>query len=204
MTGFEIYNLCRKLQKRRVLTLDQYLNCSEYGFYEMLSSWSVGTKNYSTTELRDYISVVYNYDTELFNPYSLMDQKWEEIYTEWRKTNSTKELYFDVVRRSFDFITNFCIKNNISFDKYKQDWAIRHIRDKKIDGAVAVYLKLVDKKSLSKVQRILLKKFLTEYNIIVVRITNQELNNILASSTQDMKRILDVHASMNSLESKQK
>jgi ribosomal protein L22 len=123
-----------------------------------------------------------------------MDDKWEEVVTEWKKTRSTKALYFDTVKKSFIFITNFCLKNNISLDKYKKDYAIRHIREKKVDEAVAVYLKFFEKSKLNKIQKILLQDYLSKYNNIVVRIRDPELDSILANSTQEMKNVLSVCA----------
>lgn len=193
MTGYDIYCICRKYLKRNVPALASYIDSSEYGYFEMLSQWFV-EKGFMEQDTKNYINVIYNNSPETFDPYSIMDDKWEEVVTEWKKTRSTKALYFDTVKKSFIFITNFCLKNNISLDKYKKDYAIRHIREKKVDEAVAVYLKFFEKSKLNKIQKILLQDYLSKYNNIVVRIRDPELNTILANSAQEMKNVLSVCA----------
>jgi len=195
MTGYEIYCYCRKLTNWSIPSIETYKNSKEYGFYEMLSNWSIKTKKYSSEEMRNYILIVYNNDKVTFDPYDLMNDKWEALYTKWVKTKSTKNAYLNTVKESFNYITNFCLKKNISLDKYKAEWAAKHIRQELVDGAVAVYLKLIDKKSLKPIHKILLKKYLSEYNIIVVRIKDPTLNELLASSTEEMKRILETNVS---------
>lgn len=192
MTGYEIYKLCRSYQKRSCPSLDGYMNSKEFGYFELLSNWFVKEKHFPSSTVYDYINVVYNVDQENFDPYTLMEDKWDSIYVDWKKNRSTKALYLDTVKKSFIFITNFCIQKQISLDKYKKDYAIKHIREKLVDEAVAVYLALFDKKNLNKVQKILLQDILTKYNIIVVRIRDPELNSLLASSNQEMIKVLEV------------
>lgn len=199
MTGYEIYRLCRKLQKRNIPSEETYSGSKERGYYELLHEWSEKDKLMSSEDLQNYISVIYNADPVSFDPYTIMDEQWESKYIEWKKTRSTPARYFSTVRKSFDFITNFCISENISYDKYKRDWAAKHIRTNDIDGAVAVYLKLIDKRKLNKIQKLLLTSFLSQYNILVVRIQNPDLKLLLADLEQEMKRILEAYASMDSL-----
>lgn len=194
MSGYDIYSLCRRFQKRNIPQVESYVNLQEYGYYELLHQWFV-ERGFQLKEMKEYITVIYNHSPESFDPYTIMEDKWEEVFSEWKKTRSTKALYFDTVKKSFIFITNFCIKNSITLDKYKKDYAIRHIREKKVDEAVAVYLKFFEKNKLNKVQKILLQDYLSKYNNIVVRIRDPELDNILASSSQEMKKVLEVCAS---------
>lgn len=198
MTGYEIYCLCRKLLKRNIPSIETYSESKERGYYELLHEWSSKDKQLSSEDLRNYILVIYNENQTTFDPYTIMDSQWEETYIIWKKTKSTQSRYFDTVRRSFDYITNFCISENISYDKYKRDWAAKHIRTNDIDGAVAVYLKLIDKRKLNRIQKLLLKVFLSQYNILVVRIQNPDLKLLLADLEQEMKRILEAHASLSS------
>lgn len=192
MTGYEIYKLCRGYQKRSSPTLEGYKNSKEFGYFEMLANWFVKEKHFPSDDVFNYLNIIYNNNQDVFDPYSIMDEKWNEIYIDWKKNRSTKALYFDTVKKSFIFLTNFCVQKGIDLDKYKKDYAIKHIRENKIDGAVAIYLSLFDKKSLNKVQKILLQDILSKYNIIVVRIRDPELNSLLASSYQEMIKVLEV------------
>lgn len=196
MNGYKIYLICRKLNGWNSPSIDTYNESKERGYYEMLYNWFIKTLNFSEIEIRNYISVVFNYDKTNFDPYRLMDEKWMDEYIIWKKTKSSKYIYYETIKQSFIFITNFCIKKGISLDKYKSDYALRHVRDKKIDESVAVYLKFFEIKKLNKIQKILLKNFLSQYNIIVVRIKDPELNQLLADLTLEMKKVIEVSASI--------
>lgn len=195
MTGYEIYCFCRNKLGRNSPSYDTYSNSSEYGYYEMLHNWFISAKKFPTKEIKQYIEFIYCDNKELFDPYSIMDEQWEEKYLEWKRTKSTKALYFETVKKSFIFMTNFCIKNCITFDKYKKVYAIKHVRQHYVDEAVAVYLQFFDKNKMSKIDKILLNNLLTKYNNIVVRIRDPELNKLLASSYQEMIKVLEVSAS---------
>lgn len=199
MSGYEIYCICRRYLRRNKPPISTYISSDEYGYYENLNEWFVREKKFSTKEMENYINVIYNNGPETFDPYDLMDEKWDEVYLEWKRTKSTKLLYFDTVKQSFIFITNFCLKKGITLDKYKKEYAIRHIRERQIDEVVAVYLKFIEKNKVNKIEKILLQSILSKYNNIVVRIRDPELNNILASSEQEMKALLKVCASSNAI-----
>lgn len=198
MTGYEIYKMCRSFQHRRSPNYDTFVKSPEYNFYNSLAEWFTKKKKFTTQEVKDYLCVISNKSAAEFDPYDIIpnEQSWDEFYDIWKKTASSKSLYFEAVRNSFIFIQNFCIKRNISIDTYKRDWVIKHIRSGEVDSAVAIYLKLIEKSELSQVQKILLKHVLKQYNIILDRIRDSELNSLLAELKGDMDRTMKAHAGL--------
>lgn len=190
MTGYEIYCFCRRVVGWNQPSLDTYLASSEKPYYEMLSNYILQRRNLTTEQTYEFIRAVFNADKATFDPFKLVtDEAWN-AYMEWRKTLSTKGLYFEQIRKSFTLIENCCINNCIDLEQYKKEFALRHIRENKIDAAVAVHLQLVDIKKLTKVQKILLKSFLKEYNIIKIRLDTPELQQLLNELTMGMKNLL--------------
>lgn len=190
MTGYDIYCFCRTLMRRTRVPIDHYLDCKEINFYETLSKYFINSRHLNVDDIYDLIRTNYNKSTVTFNPYNLMDDEVYEDFIKWKNTLSTTELYFNEVRKSFIFIQNFCINNNISFEKYITTRAKKHIRERKIDFAVASYLKVIDRRTLNKIEKITLKKYLSQYNIIKIRLSNPELSTLLSHLFQEMKTLL--------------
>jgi hypothetical protein len=193
MNGYEVYKMCRTIQGWSTPSLEVYLNGKESPYYEMLVKFFINEKNLSVQHINDYLRAVYNNLQVEFDPYKLMNEEYWEIYETWLKTKSTKELYFQEIRKSFNFIENFCIGKSINLEQYKKAYAYKHIREKKIDYAVAVHLSLIDKDNLKKVERFMLKNFLSQYNIIVRRLSNTELNMLLTELTNGMNKLLNTY-----------
>jgi hypothetical protein len=176
--------------KRTRVPLDTYLKSTEYNYFETLNKYFINSRHLNVEDIYDLIRIQYNKSIITFSAYNLMD---DEVYTDfikWRNTLSTKHLYFEQVRKSFIFIQNYCINNNVSFEKYILTRAKKHIREEKIDFAVAQYLKLVDKRTINKIEKITLKKYLSQYNIIKIRLSNPELSTLLSHLFQEMKTLL--------------
>jgi len=191
MTGYELYSFYRQLVGWKATTLDNYLESKEFNFYESLKDFFVKIKKLNDDDIYDYIKLIYNKKLNTFSPYELMDNDIYELFENWKKTKSTKSLYHEEVVKSFLFIRNFCINKSVSFENYKIKYAIKHIREEKIDFCVAAYLKLIDKRKLKKIEKIILQKYLSQYNILMQRIDNNpELNTLLKSSFEDMSIIL--------------
>lgn len=196
MTGFEIYCFCRSaLQCRKAITYQQYIDGNEYGYFDGLSNYLIRQRKLDVHEIKDFIKC--NYLEENGNLYSLLSSTCWDRYIEWKKTESSIKIYYDTVWKSFKFIENFCIGKHINLDKYKSRWAAKHIREKKIDWAVAVYLKLIDIKNVKITEKILLKNFLTQYNILMHRISDQKLHTYLNNLENEMRGILSYSETNN-------
>lgn len=193
MTGYEIYCLCRSLNGWSKPSLETYLQSKEKPYFELLNDYFIKRKNFNVKDIRDYIKAFYHLNQSSFDVYKLMNEEANDAYIDWCKFKSTKRLYFEEVKKSFAFIENFCINKGISLSKYKLSYAAKHIREQKIDGAVAVHLQLINKNKLNKVEKLLLKNFLKQYNIIVVRLSNPELIVLLEQLTNDMTKLLQAY-----------
>lgn len=171
-------------------SLDAYLESKEKAFYESLHNYLIKKLNLTVDDVYNFLRINFNSNPNSFSAYSLIEEQAYEKYIEWKKKLSSKSLYFNEVKKSFTFIVNFCISNNITFENYKNKYSIKHIREEKIDYSVAVFLNLIDRRKLKKVEKIILKKYLTQYNIIYQRIFNPELNQILNDSFLEMTNLL--------------
>lgn len=186
MNGYDIYCFCRMMQGRNKPSLEVYLESKEKNYFEAVYEKFIKTLKLDVSSIYDYIKVNFEFNGANFNIYDLLDESCNEVYLNWKRTNSTKALYFDQVKRSFLFMQDFCINKNITFDNYKKKYAMRHIREHNIDYCVAYYLKLVDKDNLSSIEKIVLKKYLAQYNIIRHRICNTELKDLLNQLNSEM------------------
>jgi hypothetical protein len=186
MTGYEIYCLCRFVMHRSKVKAESFEKSSDRSFYQMLADAMMRDLKLTKKEVYDYIKVNYCRNPNTFQPYELLTETCQEYYRKWLKEQSTVPLYLNFVNKSFTFIENFCLKNNIDFDEYKYKYSQKHLREEKIDGAVAVYLSFVDRRKLRKIDKLLLKKFLNEYNIIEQRIRKPELKTLLERRSKEM------------------
>lgn len=190
MNGYDLYCYCRGLMGWNAPSVKSYTDSKEFGFYELLAKNFIENKHLNVEDIYNLIKVKYNKDPHTFNPYELLEDEVYEEFKKWRDTLSTKQLYFQAVTKSFKFIENYCINKNVSFEKYILTCAKKHIREEKIDYAVVSYLKLVDKSKLNKIEKIVLKKYLSQYNIIKYRLCNPELSTLLSHLYQEMKTLL--------------
>jgi hypothetical protein len=190
MTGYDVYCYCRKLIGWNRPSIETYVASSEKQFFEMLRDYLVEDKKLLDDEIRSYINANYSKEGMTFDPYHLMNQESWDTYRKWKLTQSTVPLYFEEVKKTFDYITNVCINKNITLNEYKRLYACKHIREKIIDWSVAVHLQLIDKNKLSKVEKLLLKQFLKEYKLIEVRLSIKELNQLMEDLTFNMNRLL--------------
>jgi hypothetical protein len=156
----------------------------------MLSEYLTNKLKLSDKESKDFIRCNYAKDEDNFNPFSLINEDCLDIYNRWKVKATNKFLYYEDVLNGIRFIENFCIGRNISFDEYVQKFSAKHIRENKFDWAIAVYCNMVDVEGLKKVEKILLKKFLSQYNIIKQRLNNGELVNIINERILQMKHLL--------------
>ena len=191
MKGYEVYCYCRGLIGWTKPNIETYLESKEKEFFEMICDYFIQDKHLKTEDIHNFLKANYHNNPTLFDPYKLLSHEAWEVYIDWKTNKSTPELFFQQVRKSFDFITNFCINKNISFDEYVRTFGVKHVREKKVDWTVAVHLQLVDRQKINKVEKLLLKNFLKEYSIIESRLYNQELKQLLAVLTHDMKRLLE-------------
>ncbi len=155
----------------------------------MLVLYFVRDRGLDKKAIANFMAANYSNDENFDIHDATSDVAWQ-VYTNWIKTKSTEALYYEEVKKSFMFIENMCINKNISLEEYKKAYAISHIREKKIDWAVAVHLKLIDKSKLKTVEKLLLKSFLTQYNIIINRLYNPKLSQLMSDLEDGMKRLL--------------
>jgi hypothetical protein len=189
MTGYELYLKIRSYKKYKRVPLETYLESSLKPLHENIIS-VFKNKGFTDGHIHDFLNCIHNSHIDLEPHNLLLDEAWE-IYNDWSKKNSSEVLYFEEVKKSFNFIENFCINKSISFDKYKKDYAVTHIREKKIDWAVAVYLELVDIKKIKPVEKLLLKPFISKYNSIITRLYNPKLNQLMSDLNEEMIKILE-------------
>ena len=185
MTGYEVSNICWRLMGRGKFKLDSYLNSKQKNFYEMLAKEFV-KNGMDLDAVRNYIQATYNADPVNFSPFELLSDDAKERYERWKRECSTKAVYLEHVREGFNFIENYCIRNKITFKHYCSNFLKKHLREGKVDSAIVVYMKLIDRSKLGKLDKILLKKFLKEYNIVEFRIANPELNKLLSERSKEM------------------
>lgn len=190
MTGYEIYCYCRALIRRNRPSEESYNQSHVSSYYNMLSEYLTNKLKLSDKDSKDFIRCNYAKDEDNFNPFSLINEDCLDIYNRWKVRNNNKFLYFEDVLNGIRFIENFCIGRNISFDEYVQKFSAKHIRENKFDWAIAVYCNMVDVKGLKKVEKILLKKFLSQYNIIKQRLNNGELVKLMNERILQMKHLL--------------
>jgi hypothetical protein len=188
--GYDVYLACRRIRGWTNSSLDNYLSGGNE-YYESLANYLFQIRNIDNEQMKEFIKVNYSADVNNFDPYKLMEEQAWQKYQEWKATNSTKALYFEQVRKGFMFIENFCTSNKIDLEHYKNYFAKKHIRENKIDYAVAIHLDLVDPKKLKKVEKILLQNFISQYNITKIRLSNPELKELLETLTEDMIKIIN-------------
>lgn len=191
MTGYEIYCQCRKLIGWNRPTIETYLESSEKQFFEMFKDYLIQDKKLTDKEIKDFLTANGHLSGRAFDPYHMLSQEAWDVYIKWKLTQSTVPLYFEQVRKTFDFITNLCINKNITFHDYRRLYASKHIREKTIDWSVAVHLQLIDRQKISRVDKLLLKQYLAEYKKIESRLSNKELNQLMVELTLNMKSLLD-------------
>lgn len=192
MTGYEIYCEIRGKMGRTIPGIDAYLKSENFNYYESLAKYLVRSRKLSSKAIKDFILSNYNNDPSTFNPFTLMEDQPYKIYIDWKMTNSSKALYFQSVIKSFKFIENFCISKKLLFENYKEQYAAKHIYHKKIEYVVAAYLKLVNIRKLKKrTDNLLLTSYKNQYNTIIQRISNLELNALLSKQTLEMNGILN-------------
>lgn len=189
ITGYFIYCTCRKVMGRTRVKLESFLGNSDKPFYEMMADL-MKKDSFTAKEIQDYISVNYNKNPKAFQPYELLSEEYKKTYEKWKSEQSTVGKYLQFVKKSFDIIENICLKENLTLEQYKKKYALNHIKDGIIDGSVAVYLKLVDRNKLTRINKILLKKFLADYNVIQHRIKQPELKTLLKDRTEEMLSLI--------------
>lgn len=189
MTGYDVFCICRKVMKRRKVSLDKYVESNQKNFYETLARFFVKS-GMNLKDVSCYVRRSYYNDPTNFQPFDLMDENAQKTYKKWKQTESSKALYFQHVNEGFDFIENFCIKNNLTLDQYKNKFLKKHIRQEKIDYSIPVYMKMIDRRKLNRIDKLLLKKFLEEYNIVQIRIENPEFETLLHKRSLEMRRLI--------------
>lgn len=190
MTGYELYRFCRSLRGWTSPEFETYLNSQSKGHYEKLSEYFIKTLRLDIKDIKQFIQLYYNKNPNTFNPHELFDECHVENYEKWKSTSSTKEQYYESIRKSFIFIENFCINNNTIFENYKKKYALKHVRENKIEYAVSIYLNLIDIKNLKSVEKIVLKKYLSQYNITMKRMSSSEMKEIMQLSYENLKNTL--------------
>lgn len=190
MTGYDIDCICKKLIGWKIPTLETYLKSKEKAFFEILHNYYINIRHFSDKDIKNHILVNYNNDKNTFDYYKLIDTEAFDRYLQWKNTKSTVALYYEQIKKSFNYIENFCINNNVSFENYIKKYAIKHTREKKLEYTVVSYCKLISKDKLNRVQKIFLKQYLSEYNSIEQRLCNPELIKYLSRLFQEMKTLL--------------
>lgn len=177
--------------KRRVITFDQYKVSTKNGFYEKLARYFTKA-GMNFDDVSCYIRRAFHNDPANFQPYDLMSEDAQEIFKKWKQTESSKAVYFQYVNEGFDFIENFCIKNKLTLEQYTNEFLKKHIRQGNVDYSIPIYMKLIDRRKLKKIDKLLLKKFLNQYNIVQIRINNNpEFEILLHERSLEMRRLID-------------
>jgi len=189
ITGYLIYCKCNKLKKKYVLSFDKYLNCSYKNYFEAMAKLFID-RGLTEKDVDGYICCVYNNDVKGFDPFSLINEDNDKLYEEWEKNKSTVSLYLQHVKEGFDFIENYCIKNNLSFEDYCEQYIKSHVRENKVDEAIVVYMKLIDRRKLKRVEKILLRSFINNYDNVKLRILDKNLNALLKERSESMLKTI--------------
>jgi hypothetical protein len=154
-------------------------------------------------EIKNYIRAVYNNDPVNFDIYTIEREENLNIYKEWKKKSGTKLLYLQQVIDGIAFIENFCIQNNLDLKQYRDKYCMKHVREEKYDYSIPIYMKLIDIAKLNTVEKMLLKKFIKKYDIIINRIdSNKELSEVLSQRTKMLIEVLQVNKTKTSKENK--
>lgn len=196
MTGYEVRNICRSVMGRRKISIESHMQSDQVNYFESLADFFVD-KGLSKNEIRKYIISNYRDDHVNFTPFNLMSDDAQQVYKKWKKNNFSKADYYQFINESFNFIENFCINKNITFKKYCRKYLKNHIREEKIDYSIPIYLNLIDIKKLNKLEKILLKKFIKEYNAIEFRIQNKIIKNILKTRSKEMLQMISCSVNRN-------
>jgi hypothetical protein len=185
MTGYEVHCICMRIMQRRIVPLQNYLKSTASKYFEKLAKYFV-SQGLNKDDVQNYIICTYKDDPISFSAYTLMSEKSKELFTNWKKELSTPALYLQHVSDGFNYIENFCLKHELSFEEYCNRFLIQHIRKNKVDFVIAVYMKLFNKDTLTKLEKILLKKYFKDYSIIELRIQDPELNTVLKQRSKEM------------------
>jgi hypothetical protein len=162
----------------------------EAGYFHMLADHFKNVMKLEDHDIKNYIRANNNVNPQAFDPYILMSEECKNVYHEWKKTRSTKANYFSEVLAGISFIENFCIKNSIDFDTYRYKYSMKHVREKRFDWAIAVRCDFIDISRLKRVEKMLLKNYIDQYNIILRRLNNQDLANLIDERILEMKELL--------------
>lgn len=196
MTPYDLYCFCRRMQQRNRPKYDTFEKSSEFGFMNMLHDHLQNSMELDDKEIRNYIKSNFIEKGNTFDIYQLMSSESNEIYKQWKNKLSTKSKYFSEVLNGISFIENFCIKKSINFDQYCYKYAMKHVREKRFDWSISVYCNFIDIYKLKRVEKILLKNYIDQYNIISNRLNNLELRTLISERVEDMKNLLN-HMSEN-------
>lgn len=189
MTGYEIYGICRHLRHWKVPSYDTFKLSNESGYYNFLAE-HLKLIDIEDKDVRSYIKANWLKNPDTFDPFSLSSEEAKKIYFEWKLKSSDKNIYFNEVIKSFNFIENFCLKNKINFSQYKSKYGMKHVRESKIDFAIAVFHNFIDINNLNHVEKLVFKNYFRQYNNIKIRLTNSELKNLIETKTQEMNDLL--------------
>lgn len=162
----------------------------ESGYFAMLADHFETVLKLDDDQIKNFVRANYNVNPQVFDPYELMSEESKLAYHEWKKTRSTKATYFAEVLNGIRFIENFCLKKSINFDTYRYKYSMKHVREKRFDWAIAVRCEFIEISKLKSVEKMLLKNYLDQYNIISRRLNNQELAELIDSRILEMKELL--------------
>jgi len=169
---------------------ETFKNGSEFGFYTILVDHFKNVLKLDDTQIKKFIRCNYNKNPQSFDPYELMSEESKLNYHEWKKTRSTKSTYFSEVLNGIRFIENFCLKNDINFETYRYKYAMKHVREKRFDWAIAVHCKFIEISKLKRVEKMIFKNYLDQYNIISHRLNNRELVDLIDNRLSEMNELL--------------
>lgn len=203
MSSYDIYSFEFSRQKRKVPSFEYYEGCKEKPYFVSLYSYLTEKRELNNKQINLFLHVILEEKGDGFTIYEMMNDEIWDIWEKWYKSFGTLSLYYDQVKKSFTFIENFCINNNVTFEDYKKKHAAKHIREEKVESTVAVYLNLVDKKKITSVEKLLLKKFIKQYNLIKYRLYDEDLKLLLEDQSSKMKKVLESVSDSRKVESKQ-
>jgi len=198
MNGYKIYCMCRQILGRSKVSFKSFENSNDRNYYEYLADHFSIHEGFDKKQIRNYIKSVFRNDPKNFTPFDLLSEESKEIFNKWKKEQSSVGVYLNYINESFDFIENFCINNNITFNEYCLRYAKRHLREEKFDYTIAIYMKMIDRRKLKKVEKILLKKFLNEYNIVKIRTRNPKVRVILEKRSEEMLGTIERYRNIQS------
>lgn len=190
MDAYDLYCYCRKIRGWNKPLKETFENSKEKGFFELLEKYFTEQIKLKDKDIKNYIICIYNINPDAFDPYTLPLEESKTHYYEWKNKYSTKEKYKNEIINGIIFIENFCLKNKLKLNDYVYKYSKKHIREERFDWSIPVCCKFIDNSKLSRVEKMLLKKYINQYIIIEHRLNNnKDLVELITNRMSEVDKV---------------